>query len=306
MAEESGEAQRDAVAVESFLSHLSGERRMSPATVRNYRQAVVRFLEWLGEGSDWRSVSARTARSYVIELQRGLARRTLHNRVAGIRAFYRFQRERRAVDRNPFSALSLPRLEKNLPKFMTTEQITRFLDGPLALLEKEAIPATQAWRDRAALELLYGAGIRISELVGADLGAFDAGRGLLRVTGKGRKVRVVPVGKIAVFCLRQHLHLSGRETRRSGPLIVHDSGKGISARWLQGRMKVYLALADLPQDLSPHKIRHSFATHLLDEGADIRSVQELLGHANLSTTQIYTHTSIARLQEVYRQAHPRA
>ncbi|MFP4351755.1 MAG: tyrosine recombinase XerC [Puniceicoccaceae bacterium] len=306
MVEDSGAAPREPADIGSFLSHLSGERRMSPATVRNYRHAVVCFLRWLGEGADWRTVSPRTARSYVIELQRDLARRTLHNRVAGIRAFYRFQRERRAVDRNPFSALSLPRLEKNLPKFMTREQITRFLDGPLALLEKEAIPATRAWRDRAALELLYGAGIRISELVGADLRDFDAGRGLLRVTGKGRKVRVVPVGRIAVFCLRQHLHLGGREKHRAGPLIVHDSGKGISTRWLQGRMKVYLALAELPRDLSPHKIRHSFATHLLDEGADIRSVQELLGHANLSTTQIYTHTSIGRLREVYRQAHPRA
>ncbi|MGE9290418.1 MAG: tyrosine recombinase XerC [Puniceicoccales bacterium] len=292
--------------LEAFLSHLVGERRMSPATVRNYRLAVERYLEWLGESEDWKEVSVKTARSYAIELQRNYSRRTLHNRIAGIRAFYRYQRERQIVDRNPFSSLSLPKLEKNLPRFLTESQVRLFLEGPLRLLQENAISDFEAWRDRAALELLYGAGLRISELVGADVGKLELGRGLIRVLGKGNKERIVPIGKVASHCVRQHLHLAHREGARSGPVVTHASGKGVSARWLQLRMKKYLALAELPQDLSPHKLRHSFATHLLDGGADIRSVQELLGHASLSTTQIYTHTSIGRLQEVYRQAHPRA
>ncbi len=279
---------------------------MSLATVRNYRHAVASYLDWLGSGRSWREVDARTARSYAIELQRSLARRTLHNRVAGIRAFYRFQRERGQVDRNPFSTLSLPKLDRNLPQFLTESQIRLFLEGPMKLLQRGEITDFETWRDRAVLEMLYGAGLRISELIGGDIAKLDLGRGLIRVLGKGRKERIVPIGNVAAHCMRQHLHLSGRAGNRSGPVVVHATGKGISTRWLQLRMKKYLALAELPQDLSPHKLRHSFATHLLDEGADIRSVQELLGHASLSTTQIYTHTSIGRLQEVYRQAHPRA
>lgn len=279
---------------------------MSPATVRNYSHAAKEFLGWLDPGKDWRSVDSRTARSYAVELQRKLSRRTLHNRISGIRAFYRFHRERGEVDANPFASISLPKLEKNLPKFLTREQMEKFLEGPLKLLELEKLTVQEAWRDRATLELLYGAGLRVSELVAADLSRMDFSRGLLRVMGKGRKERVVPVGKIALFSVRQHLHTGGREGRRNGPLVVHPSGKVISTRWVQERMKTYLVLADLPTDLSPHKLRHSFATHLLDEGADLRSVQELLGHASLSTTQIYTHTTIGRLQEAYRQAHPRA
>jgi len=292
--------------LEKFLTHLSGERRMSPATVRNYRLAVERFLEWLGQPYEWRTVNVRTARSYAIELQRSYSRRTLHNRIAGIRAFYRFHRERQRVDRNPFSALSLPKLEKTLPRFLTESQIRDFLDGPAKLRDAGTIGDFEVWRDRAALELLYGAGLRISELVGARVEKLDLSRGLLRILGKGNKERVVPIGKVAIHCIRQHLHLRNQAANGAGPILSHVSGKRLSPRWLQLQMKKYLALADLPQDLSPHKIRHSFATHLLDAGADLRSVQELLGHASLSTTQIYTHTSIGRMQEVYRQAHPRA
>ncbi len=279
---------------------------MSPATVRNYGHAVREFLRWIGEEGDWRSVEPRAARSYAIEIQRNVSRRTLHNRISGIRAFYRYFRERGEVDRNPFSSISLPKLEKSLPKFLTRNQMEKFLEGPNRLMAEGRLEPKEAWRDRAALELLYGAGLRIGELTGADLSKLDLSRGLLRVLGKGRKERVVPIGKIALFAVRQHLHLGGRQGGRTGPLVTHPSGKGISARWMQARMKTYLALADLPTDLSPHKLRPSFATHLLDEGADLRSVQELLGHASLSTTQIYTHTTIGRLQEAYRQAHPRA
>jgi len=292
--------------LDRFLAHLKGERRMAPATIRNYRSATLDFLKGLGDGEQWREVDLRTVRSYAIELQRKYSRRTVHNRIAGLRAFYRYLRERKEVERNPFTALSLPKLEKNLPQFLTENQIRKFLEGPAQLFENETINAQEMWRDRTALELLYGAGIRISELVGADISKLEVNRGLLRVLGKGNKERIVPVGKVALHCVRQHLHVSGRASQSSGPILVQPSGRPVSARWLQKRMKTYLALADLPHDLSPHKLRHSFATHLLDGGADIRSVQELLGHASLSTTQIYTHTSIGRLQEVYRQAHPRA
>lgn len=293
-------------AIEDFLSHLAGERRMSVATVRNYGHAAREFLAWLGEGSSWKEVDVRTARSYAVELQRGLSRRTLHNRIAGVRAFYRYLRERRRVKSNPFSSLSLPKLEKSLPRFLTEEQMQRFLSGPMQLGERGEADLFEVWRDRAVLELFYGAGLRISELVGARRMDYSGGEGTLRVMGKGGKERVVPVGKIASHCLEQYFHLCKSKGLKSDFLLIQRNGKPIGPRWIQLRMKKYLAVADLPMDFSPHKLRHSFATHILDGGADLRTVQELLGHASLSTTQIYTHTSIGRLREVYQQAHPRA
>jgi len=288
-----------------FVAYLEGERRMSEATVRNYKHACREFFRTTLR-VDWRKTSVRDARSYAVELQRSVSRRTLHNRISGLRAFYRYHRERGRVDINPFARLHLPKLEKRLPRFLTKEQMAQFLEGPIKGMESGEMTPYEAWRDRSTLELFYGAGLRISELVEAEIIHFSAGEGSLRVMGKGKKERVVPVGKVAVFCLRQHFHLRNEADLSSSRLLLHPTGKPLSRRWLQLRMKYYLQRAELPMDLTPHKIRHSFATHLLDAGADLRTVQELLGHASLSTTQIYTHTSINRLQEAYRQAHPRA
>lgn len=294
--------------VTAFASYLAAERGLSPYTVRNYRHAVAAFLQWLGPEANWKELRPAQARSHAIELSRRLSRRTLHNRIAGLRAFYRYQRERGAVRSNPFQGLTLPKLEQPLPIFLTRAQMEDLLNQPQREAESGALELSAAWRDRALLELLYGAGLRVSELVGAQAEDWRPAEETLRVTGKGRKERIVPVGRIAAAALRQHRHLCAEAaTARGTPhLLVQPDGRPLSVRWVQLRLKHYLARAGLPRDLSPHKIRHSFATHLLDEGADLRTVQELLGHASLSTTQVYTHTSIARLQQAYRQAHPRA
>ena len=163
-----------------------------------------------------------------------------------------------------------------------------------------------ALRDSVILEMLYGGGLRVSELCGLNLGQIDMEQGVARVLGKGGKERLCPLGKVAVECLQRFLELSGASTDRGSPVVFTAQGKRLQAAQVQRLLKTHLRAAGLPLDMTPHKLRHSYATHLLDHGADLRSVQELLGHASLSTTQVYTHVSVARLKDAHRQAHPRA
>ncbi len=296
--------------LQPFLDHLRKERRYSAYTARNYGQAFADFFRWLrhngrGEGG-FDVLTARDVRDFVIEAQRRFDRRTLHNHVSGLRAFYRYWMQRGRLERNPFAGVPLPKLQKSLPKFLTEAQVTVLLDGPLKLLANQAITAHDAWRDRLVLELLYGGGLRVSELVALNYGAVDFGDGSARVLGKGRKERVCPLGTTAMKVLRKFRDDFARESGPGDPVLVTTSGQRLTVRAVQLLVKKYLALADLPMDLTPHKLRHSFATHLLNHGADLRAVQELLGHANLTTTQIYTHTSVARLKEIHAKAHPRA
>ncbi|HTL66382.1 MAG TPA: tyrosine-type recombinase/integrase [Lacunisphaera sp.] len=292
-----------------FCDHLEKERRLSRYTGRNYRQAFADFYAWLGRSNrrpDPAALSPREARDFIIEAQRRFGRRTLHNHVSGLRSFYRFWMQRGKVGRNPFAGLPLPKLEKTLPKFLTESQMTRLLAGPQKLLANEAIDAFGACRDRLVLELLYGGGLRVSELVALDYGAIDIDNGCARVMGKGRKERLCPVGAVAMAVLKKFRDEFARRSGAGDPVVVTDRHQRMPVRAVQLLVKRYLALAELPMDLSPHKLRHSYATHLLNAGADLRAVQELLGHANLATTQIYTHTSVARLKEIYAKAHPRA
>lgn len=296
--------------LQPFLDHLRKERRYSAYTARNYGQAFGDFFAWLrrnklGEGG-FDVLSARDVRSFVIDAQRRFDRRTLHNHVSGLRAFYRYWMQRGRLERNPFAGVPLPKLQKSLPKFLTEAQVAALLDGPLKLLQNKAVSVHDAWRDRLVLELLYGGGLRVSELVALNYGAIDFGDGSARVLGKGRKERVCPLGATAMKVLRKFRDEFARGAGPGDPVLVSASGKRMTVREVQLLVKKYLALADLPMDLSPHKLRHSFATHLLNSGADLRTVQELLGHANLTTTQVYTHTSVARLKEIYAKAHPRA
>ncbi len=296
--------------LQPFLDHLRKERRYSAYTARNYGQAFADFFRWLrhngrGEGG-FDVLTARDVRDFVIEAQRRFDRRTLHNHVSGLRAFYRYWMQRGRLERNPFAGVPLPKLQKSLPKFLTEAQVTVLLDGPLKLLANQAITAHDAWRDRLVLELLYGGGLRVSELVALNYGAVDFGDGSARVLGKGRKERVCPLGTTAMKVLRKFRDDFARESGPGDPVLVTTSGQRLTVGAVQLLVKKYLALADLPMDLTPHKLRHSFATHLLNSGADLRTVQELLGHANLTTTQIYTHTSVARLKEIHAKAHPRA
>jgi integrase/recombinase XerC len=296
--------------LQPFLDYLAKERRYSAYTVRNYRQAFVDFHRWLeqsGRGAGRiDGLTARDARDFIIEAQHRFKRRTLHNHVSGLRTFFRYWRQHGRLKNNPFAGVPLPKLEKALPKFLTETQMTLLLGGPRKLLENESLDALSAWRDRLVLELLYGGGLRVSELVALNYGAVDFGNGSARVLGKGRKERVCPLGATAMAVMEKFRDEHARRTGAGDPVVVTNRHQRMPVRAVQLLVKKYLALADLPMDLSPHKLRHSYATHLLNSGADLRAVQELLGHANLTTTQIYTHTSVARLKEIYTKAHPRA
>ena len=296
--------------LQPFADYLAKERRYSAYTVRNYRQAFVDFYGWLQQARpgafDPAALTARDTRDFIIEAQRRFKRRTLHNHVSGLRTFFRFWQQHGKVPRNPFAAVPLPKLEKALPKFLTETQMVLLLGGPQKLLAAETLTPSEAWRDRLVLELLYGGGLRVSELVALNYGAIDFSHGSARVLGKGRKERVCPLGATAMAVLGKFRDEFAPRTGPDDPVLVSDRRQRMPVRAVQLLVKKYLALAGLPMDLSPHKLRHSYATHLLNSGADLRAVQELLGHANLTTTQIYTHTSVARLKEIYAKAHPRA
>lgn len=242
----------------------------------------------------------------MIEAQRRFGRRTLHNHVSGLRAFFNFWCRRERLNRNPFLGVPLPKLEKRLPQFLTEEQMVRLLAGPQRLLENQSIDPFTACRDRLVMELLYGAGLRVSELTGLNYGAVDLDAGVARVLGKGRKERLCPLGSVANALVKTFRADFARASGVDSPVIVNAHHERLPVRQVQLLLKRYLALAELPLDLTPHKLRHSYATHLLNAGADLRLVQELLGHSQLATTQIYTHVSVARLKEVYAKAHPRA
>jgi integrase/recombinase XerC len=293
-----------------FGDYLRRERRCSPYTVRNYRTAFEDFYRWLAESRLWTKgldgLGPREIRDFVIEAQRRYGRRTLHNHVSGLRALCKFWLRKGKLARNPFSGAPLPKLEKRLPQFLTEDQVTRLLSSPQRLLENGGCDAFTACRDRLAMELLYGAGLRVSELVGLNFGSVDLDEGVARVLGKGRKERLCPLGKVACAVLGRFSGEFAAGTGPTDPVLRNADGSRMTVRAVQLMLKRHLALADLPLDLTPHKLRHSYATHLLNSGADLRVVQELLGHAHLATTQIYTHVSIARLKDVYDKAHPRA
>jgi integrase/recombinase XerC len=295
--------------LQPFLDYLAKERRYSAYTVRNYRQAFEDYHRWLvqcGHSGAFDALTPREARDFVIEAQRRFGRRTLHNHVSGLRAFHRFWMRDGKLTRNPFAGVPLPKLDKPLPKFLTENQMTALLAGPEKLRAQGAVSDFTALRDRLALEILYGGGLRVSELVGLNYGAVDFEQGSVRVLGKGRKERICPLGRTAMAVLQRFRGEGGRPTGLAVPVLVTEQGRRLTPGMVQQMVKKYLALAELPMDITPHKLRHSYATHLLNAGADLRSVQELLGHASLTTTQIYTHTSIARLKEIHAKAHPRA
>ena len=296
-----------------FAAHLALERRYSAYTVRNYRQAFDDFVGWrrrqpgsAGRGRELDGLTPRVMRDFVIEAAHRFGRRTLHNHASGLRAFFKYWQRQGRVQENPLVGLALPKLQKLLPQFLTEAQMKCLLAGPQRLMENGAETPFVAWRDSLAMELLYGAGLRVSELVGLDYGSLEADGAVARVLGKGRKERLCPLGKVAAGVLRKWRAEFAQNTGLAAPVLVDTRHRRLSVRAVQLTLKRYLALAGLPIDLTPHKLRHSYATHLLNAGADLRLVQELLGHASLNTTQVYTHVSVTRLREVYNKAHPRA
>lgn len=240
----------------------------------------------------------------MLELMKaGAAHSSVRVRFSGLRAFYEFLVLRNLVPLNILKSISLPKLPRALPKFLTTGQVEELIETPGARPKAQQAPAWTAARDTAIIELFYSTGLRLSELAGLDVADLDVISETARVIGKGRRERISPVGSEALRAISAYRSAAGVH---SGPLFINKSRRRLSTRSIWAMIKARLVQAGLPADLSPHKLRHSFATHLLDAGADLRSVQSLLGHASLSTTQIYTHVTTERLRRAYDLAHPRA
>lgn len=292
--------------IERFLRYLQLERNSSELTIKSYREDLVSLNEYLeqnlGRQPDPAGLTPQDLRSYVVALhEAGYAKSSVSRRLASLRSFFRFAQREGLSDQNPAKPLRNPRRERKLPHFLTTDEIGQLLSAP-----RTAEP--QGLRDRAMLETMYSAGLRVSELVGINDDDLDLEDGLVRVRGKGKKERLAPLGSFAVKALQNWLRVRNLATRnqRNNPVFTNKFGNRLTTRSVARMLEKYLLQTGLDLRTSPHTLRHSFATHLLNRGADIRSVQELLGHKSLVTTQIYTHVSTANLRQVYEQAHPRA
>ena len=287
----------------AYLDHLRDERNASPRTVDNYDRALRAAADFLGARS-WREASADDFRAYLFALmKRERARASIRLDFAALRSFYRFLCQRKGLAANPLMAVSLPKADKRLPVFLTATQIEALLHAPHAAKAERQAPSWMPWRDAAILELFYSSGLRLGELAALDVRDIDPHNETVRVLGKGSKERIVPVGEPALEAIQQYRQ---RAKVPSGPLFISKLRQRLGAPAIWSLVKKYLRLARIPVPASPHKLRHSFATHLLDAGADLRSVQSLLGHASLSTTQIYTHVTTERIKKAYDDAHPRA
>jgi len=298
-----------------FLDHLSNERNCSPHTIKAYNEdlsAFVTFLECRGDLLRFpKEVDRLVFRAFLADqTEKGTGKRTLGRRLSGLRTFYKFLIKRKVLIESPMDGIHNPKTPKSLPKCLTEEDVRK-------LVETVRGSGWMDMRDRALLELLYGAGVRVSELVGANLEDFDKERGLLKVRGKGRKERMLPVGACATNAVRMWLQrrseaahgnvtLPAAVNIPTSPMFVNRFGTRLDVRSVRRILVKRLHQAGLPPGATPHTLRHSYATHLLERGADLRSVQELLGHSSLSTTQIYTHLTPSRLKDVYAAAHPKA
>jgi len=303
--------------VRQFLDYLKLEKHFSDYTVKSYGADLIQFAQFLAgeigqrppgaaESSDDRHIKcdALTIREFLNYLYgQNYTKSTTARKLATLRSFYKFLVRRNIVSVNPLSTIRTPKQEKRLPKCLDLEQVQKLLEAPG---DSDLLSA----RDKAMLEVLYSSGIRVSELVDLDMADLDLQEGVLRVRGKGRKDRLTPIGSQAIKALQRYFELRSVDSRCQGTdshrVFLNKHGESLSTRSVRRKLDKYLLSAGLDPGISPHTLRHSFATHLLNNGADLRSVQELLGHQSLSTTQIYTHLTTQRMKEVYDQAHPRA
>lgn len=282
--------------IDKFISYLEIEKNYSRHTLLNYRLDLIELGSFIAE-IPWERVDYPLLRKYLAQLRTKQYRsRTLARKLSSLRSFFRFLHREGLIKNNPALLVMSPRMEKRLPKFLTEEETARFIESPCH-------ETWQGRRDRAIFEMLYSTGIRVSELVGLDVSGVDLISNMVKVAGKGKKERLVPIGDKAVTAIKDYLdHRKGK----SPVLFLNKNGTRLSDRGVRNIIHKYIHAASLNQNISPHVLRHTFATHLLNRGADLRSVQELLGHVHLSTTQIYTHVTTDRLKKVYNQAHPRA
>jgi integrase/recombinase XerC len=294
-------ADKDKLAAE-FLRHLTVERNASPRTLKAYRQSLAAFRA--KNQKPWKQCTTDDFRDYLFAImKRGQARSYVRLQFSALRAFYKFLTDRKKLRVDPLRQLQLPKVEKKLPLVLTRQQVEELLAAPLKIPKQRAAPEWMPLRDTSIMELFYSSGLRLSELAALDVDDVDLYTESVRVFGKGRKERVCPIGAPALEALQKY---RSSANVRSGALFINKSRKRMSPRSIWLILKRYLRHTSIPISISPHKLRHSFATHLLDRGADLRSVQALLGHASLSTTQIYTHVTVERLKKAYADAHPRA
>jgi tyrosine recombinase XerC len=282
--------------LDKYLTYLEIEKNYSPHTLLNYRLDLEEFIKFLKD-SPIEKVEYFTLRKFLAELKaKNHMPRTLARKVSSLRSFYKFLQREGYIKNNPAVLVQTPKLDKKLPKFLTEDEMTRFIEAP-------DIVKHFGRRDRAILETLYSAGLRVSELVSLNVDHVDLIGNIVKVAGKGKKERLVPIGDKAVDAIKDYL--DHRESEAAA-LFLNKNGTRLSTRSICNLTHKYIRQISVQTNVSPHVLRHSFATHLLNRGADLRSVQELLGHVNLSTTQIYTHVTTERLKSIYDKAHPRA
>lgn len=315
MSERPAPAADDDPHIADYLNHLAKERDVSPNTVTAYRRDLRDFVAFLGKyygdhAWSWGGIDRIAMRGFLAHMaKRGLGKRSMARTLSAIRSFYRYLHRNEVVENNPARTVGAPKLDKYLPGYLDRSQI----DLLFQMAETRASEGRFAdVRNLAILELFYSTGMRLSELQGLSRGDLDIVSQQVKVRGKGRKERIIPVGDHALRALRNYEAKRDELLRAVGPkgdrmaVFLSKTGKRISVRGVQLAVTKFLEQIDEESGLSTHSLRHTFATHLLDAGADLRAVQELLGHASISTTQIYTHTSIERLKAVYEKAHPRA
>lgn len=291
--------------IEEYLAYLSVERGLAPNTLDAYGRdlrAYARFLQKHNVNS-FRDAEKDAVRAYLEELHNmGRASSTISRNLAAIKSFYQFLLAENLIEKDPTAHLESPKVEKRLPRVLNLNEVE-------ALLNQPTLENPHSIRDKAMLEVIYATGLRVSELISLDLTDINLEAGYLRCLGKGDKERIVPLGSVAIKYLELYLQVARHElVRRSGEtaLFVNHHGRRLTRQGFWKILKRYAQEAGIDVNITPHTLRHSFATHLLENGADLRSVQEMLGHADISTTQIYTHVTRNRLKEVYRKSHPRA
>jgi integrase/recombinase XerC len=290
--------------LERYLEYLEVERNASPRTVIAYRQALAKFKHFGDDKISWAECTAQQFRGFLLDcMKKGMARSYVRLTFAALRSFYKYLVEREGLRDNPLKEVQLPKMEKKLPMVLSVSQVDELLTAPNRTERQGQAPRWAAARDAAMMELFYSSGLRLSELATLNVADIDTFSETVRVLGKGRKERIVPVGQPALRAIEQYQ----RQAKvQSGPLFLSKLRKRMSSRSIWLMLKKHLSQTSIQLRVSPHKLRHSFATHLLDNGADLRSVQTLLGHANLSTTQIYTHVTMVRVKKAYDEAHPRS
>jgi tyrosine recombinase XerC len=290
--------------IQRFLLYLRAERNSSPHTLRAYKHDLDQFSAFLSRKHPTVELEKHhrlIVREYLSELHdQNHSRATLLRAVAVLRAYFKFLMRSEVLPQSPFVGLPMPKAEKRLPRFLSEEDMQRLLELPRQTRQKQSL------RDAALLELLYSSGLRIEELCQLNVEDIDLWGGMVRVFGKGSRERLVPLGQMAQKTIRAYMESRPASLRRASPLFLNPRSTRISSRGARNIVGKWVKQAALHQKVSPHSFRHSFATHLLDRGCDLRSVQEMLGHRNLTTTQVYTHVSPEHLKKVYQQAHPRA